>query len=445
MSNPNFYPGQSPAEYLAKLNLLMGAGDAASQAIENADRAETSANAAAGSADAAGEAATQAGQKADQAGAAAAAAGGSATAAGQAAALAGAKADQAAAAANAAAASATAAGEAAALAGQKADQAGAAATAAGDSATVAGQAAALAGTKSDQAVAAANAAEAARDGLVPQTLLSITITGEWSQPPVIIQTPATTLQIGDTLLTNLRTVAHIGYAEVPGANTLTSVSFNDIELIAGSGGPVSGTIRGRSLDLSSASALAHVGLPSLKILFGEISLPAAVLSVDLSSLISIFGRSGMSFPSGLISIDMSSLRYAEGLNVNAALTTLVLPMLENGSITLPFGAALTTLSLPSIKRLSMSFSGSQPALSNVTLGAALVSCGSNIVFSASPLTQTSVDNILIRLAALDGTAGTTLYGTGKTVTLSGPAAAPSAAGLAAKSVLVGRGVTVTTN
>lgn len=389
MSDPNFYPGQLPAEYLARLNLLMGAGDAASQAIENAGLAAAAADAAAGSA--------------------------------------------------------TAAGEAAALAEQKADQAGAAATATGESATAAGQAAALAGSKADQAAAAANAAEVARNGLVPQTPLSITITGEWSQPPVIIQTPATTVQIGDTLLTNLRTVAQIGYAEVPGANTLTSVSFNDVECVSGAGGAVSGTFRPQVLDMSSAAALTHVGLPSLKILFGDISLPTSVTSLNLTSLIAAISRTGLYIPLGVKSIDLSSLKYAQQLNVTASIQTLSLPLLENTSLVFANADAITTLSMPSIKRLWLQVGGSQAALSNVSLGPTLLHCGSNVVFSSSPLTQASVDNILIRLAALDGTAGTTVYGTGKTVTLSGPSAAPSAAGLAAKAALVARGVTVTTN
>jgi hypothetical protein len=61
------------------------------------------------------------------------------------------------------------------------------------------------------------------------------------------------------------------------------------------------------------------------------------------------------------------------------------------------------------------------------------------------LDQASVDGILVSLAALDGTNGTTAY-SNKTVNLSGgTSSAPSATGLAAKATLVGRGCTVNTN
>jgi len=58
--------------------------------------------------------------------------------------------------------------------------------------------------------------------------------------------------------------------------------------------------------------------------------------------------------------------------------------------------------------------------------------------------QTSVDNLLVALAALDGTNGTILY-ENHTVTITGTSSAPSATGLAAKTTLQNRGCTVTTN
>ena len=56
----------------------------------------------------------------------------------------------------------------------------------------------------------------------------------------------------------------------------------------------------------------------------------------------------------------------------------------------------------------------------------------------------SVDDLLVRLAALDGTGLTTAYSS-KTVTIRGTSAAPSATGLAAKATLAARGCTVTHN
>jgi hypothetical protein len=65
--------------------------------------------------------------------------------------------------------------------------------------------------------------------------------------------------------------------------------------------------------------------------------------------------------------------------------------------------------------------------------------------SGMKLDQASVDGILVRLAALDGTNGTTAYSS-KTILLNGgTSATPSATGIAAKATLVARGCTVTTN
>jgi len=80
----------------------------------------------------------------------------------------------------------------------------------------------------------------------------------------------------------------------------------------------------------------------------------------------------------------------------------------------------------------------------LNLGTNLLQVGGDVSFTLSALNQTSVDNLLIALANLDGTGGTTLY-ENHTVTITGPAAAPSATGLAAKTTLQNRGCTVTTN
>jgi hypothetical protein len=75
--------------------------------------------------------------------------------------------------------------------------------------------------------------------------------------------------------------------------------------------------------------------------------------------------------------------------------------------------------------------------------------GGNVTITNQRLTLPSVENILIRLAALDGTSGTTLYGAGRTVNLSGGTSAgvaalgPAASG--ARAALLARTVTVTMN
>jgi hypothetical protein len=100
---------------------------------------------------------------------------------------------------------------------------------------------------------------------------------------------------------------------------------------------------------------------------------------------------------------------------------------SSGSVisTAPGTAALTTFQLPS-------------TLKQVGNG------GGNVVITSAALNQASVDNILVRLAALNGSNGTTLFSS-RVVTITGTSSTPSATGLAAKATLVARGCTVTNN
>jgi len=118
-------------------------------------------------------------------------------------------------------------------------------------------------------------------------------------------------------------------------------------------------------------------------------------------------------------------------------------------------AALTSISIPIIERIgTTTTSGSVIALTSGTaalttfqLPSTLKQIGNgagNVVITSAALNQASVDSILVQLAALDGTNGTTLFST-RTVTITGTSSTPSATGLAAKATLVARGCTVTTN
>jgi hypothetical protein len=112
--------------------------------------------------------------------------------------------------------------------------------------------------------------------------------------------------------------------------------------------------------------------------------------------------------------------------------------------------SLTSLTFPVIEMIGSTFSASivlfsgTAALSTFTLGSTLQLVNGNVTMTSCALNQASVDNILVRLAALDGTGLTTAYNS-KTVTITGTSSAPSATGLAAKATLVARGCTVTHN
>lgn len=130
----------------------------------------------------------------------------------------------------------------------------------------------------------------------------------------------------------------------------------------------------------------------------------------------------------------------------ALCTSLSVPVLSViGSSFAPVLASITTLSLPSLTYVGTTFSVTAANLVTFSMGSTLKSIGGNFTLTGAKLDQASVDGILVSLAALDGTNGTTAYSS-KTVNLSGGTnATPSATGLAAKVTLVARSCTVTNN
>lgn len=155
----------------------------------------------------------------------------------------------------------------------------------------------------------------------------------------------------------------------------------------------------------------------------------------------------------LTALTLTALNSSPDINIhdNAILTALNFPALTTASdaIIVHDMPALTTLSMPVAENIGgslgiISATTGTDALANVTFGSSLQSVGCDVTFSSCALTQASVDGILVALAALNGSGGTTSYD-GHTVTLTGTSAAPSGTGLAAKATLEGRGNTVTVN
>lgn len=152
-----------------------------------------------------------------------------------------------------------------------------------------------------------------------------------------------------------------------------------------------------------------------------------VVTYNLNSLEFVSALSFANNTNAITTFNSNTLKYiSSSLSVASNdFTSLTLNALEivGGSISLaPFSGAnlFTTFSFNNIKEVVGNFTTS----------------------SGIGLNQTSVDHILVKLAALDGTNGTATY-SNKTVTVYG--ATPSATGLAAKATLVARGCTVTTN
>jgi hypothetical protein len=150
----------------------------------------------------------------------------------------------------------------------------------------------------------------------------------------------------------------------------------------------------------------------------------------------------------LVTLSLPSLKLIGGAFAPtlALCTTLTLTSLQN--ISSNFGliaASLTTLSLPALLNVGTTFAITAANMTTFSMNAGLLSIGGNFTMTGMKLDQASVDGILVSLAALDGTNGTTAF-SNLTVNLSGgTSSAPSATGLTAKATLVGRGCTVTTN
>lgn len=256
-----------------------------------------------------------------------------------------------------------------------------------------------------------------------------------------------------------------------------------------------------SLNTSVIGALSTLSYNNIDVLAltaaSNFSIPTAINKVFFPSLKHILGQSNFGFTTtgiGLNEISMPELEYID-LTITipnmSTLTSFALPKLKIGGIT-NSNLFLTTLSLPEVTQLSytdsnttpttsynfpklkilrslnitgtknslttislpvvewvgsISFPTSAPALTSFTFGSSLKGYGSfttNFVTTSNSLNQASVDNILISLAKLDGTNGTALL-SGRTITITGSSATPSAAGLIAKATLVSRACTVTTN
>lgn len=202
-----------------------------------------------------------------------------------------------------------------------------------------------------------------------------------------------------------------------------------------------------AIKFASCTAMTSLSLPVFTKCNGGLSISSntSLNTLNLPVLTSVVGSGefgGTSSP-------------AISIGSNPALTTLSFPALttvtgSSNVIGITSNSALTTISFPALVTATGTFMSiidvsSCPALSSFIFPTTLKLVKGDIKVIGAALSQASVDSILIRLAALDGTAGTTSY-ISSTVTLSGgTSSTPSAAGLTAKATLVARGCTVTHN
>ena len=214
-----------------------------------------------------------------------------------------------------------------------------------------------------------------------------------------------------------------------------------------------------ALTTLSAPVLAYVGLSYIPNNMASLT----TLSAPLLAYVNNSYNPGTM--ASLTTLSIPALAYVGssfGPNTMAALVTVSAPALTSvgvnlartaftsGNITLYNMGALTTLTFPVIEVIgstagaSINIIQNTAALSTFTLGSTLRQVNSNVIMTSCALLVASVDGLLVRLAALDGTGLTTAYSS-KTVTITGTSATPSATGLSAKATLVARGCTVTHN
>lgn len=223
---------------------------------------------------------------------------------------------------------------------------------------------------------------------------------------------------------------------------------------------------GSGFSINSSFNITNLNFPQL-LYCGALTLnnnnQAIVTSIDFQNLISVGTSINISNQSAVTTFNFNSLQFVYANITLSGLTSLTgigfvsLTILNNNNnataLNVQNCASLVTFILPSIERIyssggsTISFSSGTPNLQVFAFGSNLKQVGNtsgNVIFTSCALSQSSVDGILVSLAALDGTNGTTTFNN-RIVTITGTSATPSATGLAAKATLQARGCTVTNN
>lgn len=318
-------------------------------------------------------------------------------------------------------------------------------------------------------------------------------TGNWLYEPDIFVVPGVAYCTPDTPVIQPSGVwiTSFNYNEYAGASGgLLTLEITDLEGVTSSSSSIGFNIVALSLTslslpalkyvmsdftVSTVESLASLSIPVLEIVVGAFQPNTAPLltSLDTSSLI-VAGSVVASFLPQLTSWDLSGLIRVDGNfaphdmdllttldlplmvqcgtfgpNTMADLTTINVPSLAtlNGPLSPHDVPQLTSLSLPALTHMldviGMDGSGLD-GLTSFSIGSGLIQAAGDVVITNPPLDQASVDNVLVRYAALDGTGATISYDD-HSIDVSGNCAPPSAAGLMAKAILEGRGNTVTVN
>lgn len=252
-----------------------------------------------------------------------------------------------------------------------------------------------------------------------------------------LTTTATSFVLGTTHTTqDFSSLRSVGSMSINNTN-ITAIDFPALEKCTGAFSITGTALTSLNVPLLvttgnisiSAPNLTAIAFPELLVIAGTLSAITAlsVVSVDFSKLVTV---------TSVFNIPKTAVTAYEFTSLEVLTAAMTVPSSN---------AILTSLSFPAIEQLqSVSLGAMLPSLTSFTLGATLKLMTSNFSITDGALMSESIDGILVSLAALDGTNGTSAYN-GKTITITNQGNAPTATGLAAKAVLeaVGRNCTVT--
>jgi hypothetical protein len=334
----------------------------------------------------------------------------------------------------------------------------------------------------------------------PGTALTITKTGSFYCDPAFSVIPAESVQSGSNALqmANGVWVNQFSYSEAGQlalAPKITSLAFPNLY---GSQGTftiesvstlatldASLMVYANSVSISGVSVLTTINMaalyacgPSNGVNGFVVNTAPLLTTLTLTALTVVNGKLTLATLNALATIAMANLQYVNGdfnlqtvpllttltltnlKNVNGSLqsstmsvlTSISLPALQNVTGLIFFGTSsplLTSVSMPSLVRAgsTITMNSGTAALTSFTLGTigTLKQLAGNVVLSSCALTAASVNAILAVVASLDGTNGTTAFGAGRILTLTGTSAAPTGQGLIDKAAIQARGATVNTN
>ena len=223
-------------------------------------------------------------------------------------------------------------------------------------------------------------------------------------------------------------------------SSLTKLELSNLEVVIGSAA---------SVITLSPPGLRDFSLPALTAASFALS-GANVGRIDLPSLEMIPNSAGFYNCWSLTNFNAPKLRDSGGglvVNSGTNLLSITLPALTNGPFNFSSLSKLTNISCPAmISSGGVTLTGCSNLTSLAVGSIGSLKSSGNMTLPGTALDQSTVNYLLALLVSLDGSNGTTLWGTGKTLSIGGgTSAAPSGQGITDKATLQARGATVTTN